>query len=102
MRRGWGTVVGVLAGMAGLGLVQPSGVGSDVIVAVALLALVAASAVAAASVRQLIVALVALLRGSSTPRPHQRPGLALSIVQSVPDAPGKPLARAPGRFLAVA
>lgn len=68
----------------------------------AVFALLAVATVAAASVREVLGTLVALLLGSFRPQPLAAPELALSIRQSVPDAPGKPQARAPGRALAVA
>ena len=68
----------------------------------AVFAILAVATVAAASVREVLGTLVALLLGSVRPQPLAAPELALSIRQSVPDAPGKPHARAPGRALAVA
>ncbi|KGJ75693.1 hypothetical protein GY21_09630 [Cryobacterium roopkundense] len=90
----------VVLALGAASLETASGGGDGALLAV--FALLAVATVAAASVREVLGTLVALLLGSVRPQPLAAPELALSIRQSVPDAPGKPQARAPGRALAVA
>jgi len=97
------TLVRFFAALLGLSTLAPADGGVDgVFAVVALFAVIATAAVATASVRRLVGALVALLMGSVSVRPVQAPELAVSAGQSIPDAPGKPRPRAPARSPAVA
>ena len=80
-----------------------SGRGFAEVLAVAALFTLCASAVAVAGAAQQVLAiLVMVLTGAPTPAARPYPELASQVGQSVPDAPGKPQPRAPGRALPVA
>ncbi len=71
--------------------------GAGVLAAVALVAAASAAAIASsASLRILIATLVALAGASVARAPAERIDLPATITQSRPDAPGRPLPRAPG------
>ena len=87
----------------GLGALILGGRGFGEVLALAALFTLAASAVAVTGAAQQVLAiLVMLLTGAPTPVARPYPELASQVGQSVPDAPGKPQPRAPGRALPVA
>jgi hypothetical protein len=99
-------LVSVAAVALGVGLVWfiTSGVpvdgGAASLLALAATALLAASVVAA--VRALGAVIARLATASAPPRPSDDADLPVTVVQSRPDAPGRPRTRAPGRLLAAA
>ena len=87
----------------GLGALSLGGRGFGELLALAALFTLAASAVAVTGASQQVLAmLVMVLTGAPTPVARPYPELASQVGQSVPDAPGKPQPRAPGRVLPVA
>ncbi|WP_440708767.1 DUF6412 domain-containing protein [Herbiconiux sp. YIM B11900] len=99
----------VLGVVLGLGLVwfvsDTTGAPSSALLVAALIAAgTAATALGAVSTgaRALISLLAARLGASVAPPPAESAELPTVIVQSRPDAPGKPSPRAPGQFLAAA
>jgi hypothetical protein len=87
----------------GLDALLLGGRGFGEVLALAALFTLAASAVAVSGAAQQVLAiLVMLLTGAPTPVARPYPELASQVGQSVPDAPGKPQPRAPGRLLPVA
>jgi hypothetical protein len=104
-------VLRLAAVASGLGLVwfvgSSGALDSGAVTALALAATaLAAGSVAAASVASVLRALGAVLarfvRASARPRPADDVDLPVTVVQSRPDAPGRPRTRAPGRLLAAA
>jgi hypothetical protein len=80
-----------------------SGRGFGEVLALAALFTLCASAVyVTGAAQQVLAILVMVLSGSPTPVARPYPELASQVGQSVPDAPGKPQPRAPGRALPVA
>jgi len=86
-----------------LGALLLGGRGFGEVLALAALFTLSASAVAVTGAAQQVLAmLVMVLTGAPTPVARPYPELASQVGQSVPDAPGKPQPRAPGRTLPVA
>ena len=96
--------LGLSAGFSfSLALLPVGGRGFGEVLALAALFTLCASAVAVTGAAQQVLAiLVMVLSGAPTPVARPYPELASQVGQSVPDAPGKPQPRAPGRFLPVA
>ncbi|PXA68738.1 DUF6412 domain-containing protein [Cryobacterium arcticum] len=74
----------------------------EVLALVALFTLCASAVAVTGAAQQVLAILVMVLTGSPTPVARAYPELASQVGQSVPDAPGKPQPRAPGRALPVA
>lgn len=68
----------------------------------ALFTLCASALAVTGAAQQVLAILVMVLSGAGTPVARPYPELASQVGQSVPDAPGKPQPRAPGRALPVA
>ncbi|MGY4858150.1 DUF6412 domain-containing protein [Cryobacterium sp. AP23] len=68
----------------------------------ALFSLCATAVAVTGAAQQVLAMLVMVLTGAPTPVARPYPELASQVGQSVPDAPGKPQPRAPGRALPVA
>jgi hypothetical protein len=97
--------LGFSTGIAALfvGALFLGGRGFGEVLALAALFTLCASAVAVTGAAQQVLAmLVMVLTGAPTPVARPYPELASQVGQSVPDAPGKPQPRAPGRALPVA
>lgn len=86
----------------GIGALAQSGRGLDEVLALVALFTLCASAVAGTGTRQVLAVLVMVLSSAPAPVARPYPELASQVGQSVPDAPGKPQPRAPGRALQVA
>lgn len=97
------TLGALSAGALSVGALSLSGRGFGELLALAALFSLCASAVAVTGAAQQVLAmLVMVLTGAPTPAARPYPELASQVGQSVPDAPGKPQPRAPGRALPVA
>jgi hypothetical protein len=103
-RRAWSaSSMGLSAGALSFGALFLGGRGFGEVLALAALFTLCASAVAVTGAAQQVLAiLVMVLSGAPTPVARPYPDLASQVGQSVPDAPGKPQPRAPGRSLRVA
>jgi hypothetical protein len=103
-RRAWSaSSMGLSAGALSVGALFLGGRGFGEVLALAALFTLCASAVAVTGAAQQVLAiLVMVLSGAPTPVARPYPDLASQVGQSVPDAPGKPQPRAPGRSLQVA
>jgi hypothetical protein len=98
-----GLGVGTSLGLLSFGALFLGGRGFGEVLALAALFTLCASAVAVTGAAQQVLAiLVMVLAGAPTPVARPFPLLASQVGQSVPDAPGKPQPRAPGRALPVA
>jgi hypothetical protein len=96
--------LGLSAGVGfSLAALPLGGRGFGELLALAALFTLCASAVAVTGAAQQVLAiLVMVLSGAPTPVARPYPELASQVGQGVPDAPGKPQPRAPGRALPVA
>jgi hypothetical protein len=74
----------------------------EVLALAALFTLCASAVYVTGAAQQVLAILVMVLTGALTPVARPYPELASQVGQSVPDAPGKPQPRAPGRALPVA
>ncbi|MFB2556893.1 DUF6412 domain-containing protein [Herbiconiux liangxiaofengii] len=109
MRAGTSALLTLTAVALGLGLVWfISSSGATGAVDPALLSALALAATAVAltsavlAVRTLGAVIAAMLGASARPRPDDDVELPVVVLQSRPDAPGRPRTRAPGRLLAAA
>ncbi|MBX0299333.1 hypothetical protein K2F54_05005 [Cryobacterium sp. 1639] len=98
-----GLSLGVGLGAFSLGALSLDGRGFGELLALAAIVSLCASATAVTGAAQQVLAvLVMVLTGAPRPGARPHPELASQVGQSVPDAPGKPQPRAPGRALPVA
>lgn len=75
---------------------------AELLALAALVSLCASMVAVTGAAQQVLAILVMVLTGAPTPVARPYPELASQVGQSVPDAPGKPQPRAPGRALPVA
>lgn len=94
--------LGLGAGLALVALALGGRGFGEVLALTALVGLCASAVAVTGAARRVLAILVMVLAGAPTPVARPYPESASRVGQSVPDAPGKPQPRAPGRALPVA